>query len=128
VRDDLYPMTRAEGRSALAGWHAIPRGVRWETGRLAERGLPGRDPWVSFAARRYGEYLLKRHLINRMPRSALPVLGVLVAVVGTLAGLGLVALPGGLTAAALGLLSWGQRRAGRMLVAVNAPVPDVVQP
>ena len=127
MRDDLYPLTREERRSALAGWRAIRSEIRWGTGRLAERGLPGRDAWVSFAARRYGEYLLTRNLTNRMPRSALPVFGVLVATAGTLAGLGLVALPGGLTAAALGLLSWTQRRAGRVLVAANAPLVKAVR-
>ena len=127
MRDDLYPLTRAERRSALADWRAVPSDIRWETARLAKRGLPGRDSAVSLAARRYGEYLLARNMTNRMPRSALPALGVLVAVGGTLAGLGLVAFPGGLTVAVLGLLSWSQRRGGRMVVAANSSVVDAVQ-
>ena len=101
--------------------------ARRETGRLAERGLPAPDATVSLAARRYGEYLLQRSLSNRMPRSALPIAGVLLAVLGTLGGAGLIAVPGGLVVTALGALTWAQRRCGRHLVGANTPVADVVQ-
>ena len=62
-----------------------------------------------------------------MPRSALPISGVLLAVVGTLAGLGVIAVPGGVVVTALGALAWAQRRHGRRLVGANTPVTDVVQ-
>jgi hypothetical protein len=126
VRDDLYPLTATERRAARAGWRAIPIRDRREAGRLADQGLPAPEVAVSLAARRFGEYLLQRNRSNRMPRSAGPIFGLLIAVLGTLCGVAAIALPGGAAVTALGLLSWGQRRCGRLLVAANAPAPDVV--
>jgi hypothetical protein len=135
VRDDLYPLTKAERRAALAGWRATSLADRLEACRLAKAGLPAPDPAVSAAARRWGEYLLLRHWSNRIPRG----LGTYVGLVGTLAALVLVAVDSrltddlvplacGLVATGLGLLSWGRRRAGHRLVRANAPAADLVTP
>jgi hypothetical protein len=124
-------MARAERRAALAGWRGTPASERRDACRLAEKGLPAHDPVVSAAARRYGAYLLQRNTSNRLPRSALTVAGVVVLAGGiTLACRSWAATPvlamciaGGAVVMALGLLSWQQRRAGRLLVAANPPVP-----
>ena len=128
MRDDVYPLSRPEWRTALAAWRAVPARVRWETGRLAERGLPAPDPVVGDTARRFAEVLLRKHVVNRLPRCALTVVGALLL----LAGLVLVDVRGGLLATlllvdgavvtVLGLVSWTQRRAGRSVVAANPPV------
>ena len=55
-----------------------------------------------------------------MPRSALLASGLLTALLGTLAGAALIAVPGGALVSVLGYLSWNQRRCGRMLVSANA--------
>ncbi len=128
MRDDLYPLTPAERAAALAGWRRIPVADRYEAGRLAGKGLPAPRPAVAAAARRYGECLLERNLTNRLPRSALVTLGLLVLASGILlagdpvtGGLGWGLVAGGVTGTALGLLSWGLRRAGRSLVRANSP-------
>ncbi len=130
VRDDIFPLTRIERQSALAGWRSVPASERWTAGRLAEKGLPVPDPAVAAAARRYAEYLLQRNRSNRLPRSMLGVAGVAVMA----AGLFLFGIPwaagspapwigisGGLVATTLGLIHWQQRRAGRLLLAANPP-------
>ena len=133
MRDDVYPFTRPERRTALAGWRAVPRSIRWETGRLAEKGLPAHDPAVSVAARRYGELILQKNVANRLPRCTLTVAGALVLAVGlcllTSSFLAATAAPaaliaGGVVATAMGILSWELRRTGRLLVVTNAQVVE----
>jgi hypothetical protein len=130
VRDDVYPLTPAERRAALAGWRAIPAPIRWATGRLAEKGLPADDTAVSVAAGRYGECLLQRNRSNRLPRCSMTAMGVAMLLAGlflTSTSWAATAVPamciaGGAVGTALGLFSWGQRRAGRLLVEANPPV------
>ncbi|HLM04781.1 MAG TPA: hypothetical protein VK402_06280 [Blastococcus sp.] len=133
MRDDLFPLSRPERRAALAGWRAVPASIRWETGRLAEKGLPARDPAVSAAARRYGQLLLQKNLSNRLPRCTLSAAGAFMLAAGLLfltsSFWAATAVPATLIAAgvvvtALGFLSWGQRRIGRLLVATNSSVVE----
>ncbi len=133
MRDDVHPFTRDEKRAAVAGWRAVPASTRWQTGRLAEKGQPADDPAVSAAARRFGECLLRQHLLNRLPRSALAV----ASAVALAAGLYLLTtdwsatpvpamlISGGTAGTPMGLLSWAQRRTGHTLIAAN---PAVVRP
>ena len=129
MRDDVYPLSRAERRAALAAWRAVPVRVRWETGRLAERGSPAQDPVVGDAARRYGELLLRKHAVNRLPRCALTVVGALLLLAGLLVfgveGGGLLAVllvAEGVAVTSLGIFCWMQRRGARTVVAANPPV------
>jgi hypothetical protein len=127
MRDDLFPLTKDQRRSALAAWRRVRPQDRRDACRLAERGFRAPDDYVSWAARGYGQLLLQRTFMNRLPRSALPVSGFLVAAVGAVLGIwfdaglgaGIVVVPGGLAAAVLGLISWGQRRVAHLLVAAN---------
>ena len=134
VRDDLFELTRAQQRQARIAWRQASVQQRREAVRLAQSGSPAPDPDVSAAARAYGEYLLRKNRSNRVPRSMQPVVATLTAVVGVLLCTGVVRLPGGLAAGILltigglmvvliGLASWAQRKAARLLVAANAPKP-----
>lgn len=95
---------------------------------MAERGLPAPTPELSAAALQWGRYLLQRTWSNRIPRSSLVVTGLLVAVLGVisaaLVGTDLVPVAGGLVAAAIGWLTWNQRRLGHHLIRANAAVPS----
>lgn len=130
MRDDLFPLTRNERREAVVGWRRVSPEARREACRLAKQGVAAPDEAVSSAARRYGQYLLMHSNSNRIPRWALPTAGVLLAVVGTLLGAAVVAVPGGLVVVAIGLLSWSQRRWGHVLVAANGATrsSDAVSP
>jgi hypothetical protein len=126
MRDDLFPLTKDQRRQAMAAWRRVRPQDRRDACRLAERGIRAPDDYVSWAARGYGQLLLQRNFTNRLPRCALTGVGLLTVFIGAVLGLqfdaGLGAAPvvaGGLVAAALGLLSWGQRRAAHVLVAAN---------
>lgn len=121
VRDDLFRLTRVQRRAALAGWRRVPAAQRREICRRAGQGLPAGDPGSSLIARRYGEYLLQRNRSNRLPRWALPLIGVLLLVGLSLMGLAVIGVPGGLVVTALGVVGWGQRRQAHLLVAANDP-------
>ena len=99
----------------------MPSAQRREICRRAEQGLPAGDPGSSLVARRYGEYLLQQNRSNRLPRWALPLVGVLVVVGSSLTGLAVIGVPGGLVVTALGMVAWGQRREAHLLVAANDP-------
>ena len=130
MRDDIYPLTGAERRAAVAGWRETPLPVRREICRLADRGLPAPEPADGVAARRYGEFLLQKNVSNRMPRWALPMFGVILVALGLLMVAtdpwsslpGIIAIAGGIVVAAGGALSWAQRRAGHLLVTANPPI------
>ena len=119
VRDDIYPLAGDERRAARREWRAHPAADRRAACRRAAQGLPADDPALSDAARRFGQYLLHDSRSNRMPRSALPIAGLLLAAVAAALGLGAPVLAPALIVLLLGLISWNQRKVGRLLVAAN---------
>ncbi len=114
----------------MAGWRRTPLRVRREICRLADGGLPAPEPADSAAARRWGEFLLQRNWSNRMPRWALPALGMFLVALGLLMVAtdpwsplpGIVAIVGGVVVTGGGAISWAQRPAGHLLVAANPPI------
>lgn len=95
-------------------------------GRLAERGLPAPSRELSAATLQWGQYMLQRTWSNRIPRSSMVVAGLTAAILGLLAqlaiGVGWVLVGGGLVAAAIGWLTWSQRRLAHAMVSANAVV------
>ena len=127
MRDDIYPLSKEERRAARSSWRQFSARERMEAGRLAGRGLPAPSPELSAAALQWGQYMLQRNWSNRIPRSSLVVAGLIAAVFGLISqlaiGVGWVLVGGGLIAAAIGWLTWSQRRLGHDLVRANAVVP-----
>jgi hypothetical protein len=127
VRDDVYPLTKAERRATRASWRQFSGRERMEAGRLAERGLPAPSPELSAAALQWGQYMLRRTWSNRIPRSGLVVAGLTAAGLGLISqlaiGNGWVLVGCGLVAAACGWLTWSLRRLAHDLVRANSVVP-----
>ncbi len=135
VADAVYLMTPAQRRAARQGWARVDAATRRRAVQRAEQGLPAEQEPVAAAAAEYGRYLLHVGVSNRLPRWLQPAVGAVVAVVGVLLLVGVLAVPGrvgggviftvgGLLVVALGLLGWAQRKAAHLLVAANAAAAD----
>jgi hypothetical protein len=132
VRDDLYPLTRAQRRAIRDEWRQIPYRDRRNAARLAERGLPAPTAELSAATFRWGQYMLQRNWSNRLPRSSMLMAGLGFAALGFVSMLvidvGLPVIVCGLVAAAMGWVTWDVRRGAHQLIRANAVVPTGYPP
>ncbi|MBQ1023996.1 hypothetical protein [Micromonospora sp. C95] len=116
VQHGLYDLSRAEARASVKVFRRVPLRERQEVIRRSRRGQGHPDPAVAAAAERWSRAVLRRTWWNRLPGWAQPAACVSLMIFGSWAGAGVIVVPGGAAALALGLLEWNNRRVAHCIL------------